>query len=563
MAKRTDRQEMMRVFPELTLEEEEALREEARVRCQTDLHYLAKEVLGYNRVTDHCHVDMARDIDTPQYKFKLLLWPRGHFKSTIGTESYPIKKILNNSNERILITNAKLDNSRKFLRAISQHFNYNALFRWLWRDKWIKDYATPFHRKEFGDKLDWVIRDVQDELILLRQYTGREATITTGAVDASLVSQHYSTIIADDLINRDYVSTMDMVQKSITYFRDLLDLLDPGGEMLIIGTRWAYMDLYGWIIDEFGGMASLRVPDGYVSEAVIEKAQETSDISKDWMISVKPAIDENGEPLFPEEFTLDVLKTLEKTKGPYEFGAQYMLNPLSKENQKFHEEWFNYIDLAPSIDMLSVCITVDPAKSLKDGADSTAMVVCGYDEMNRMYLLDGVNEQLDVDELPEVLFELVRKYRHAKTFLPVGFEAVGFQEIYVRNIERKMREEGLFFMVEPIPHRSQAKEERILRLVPRIKNGFYMPKNLLKIPYGGGESYDLIQQLKWQLLQFPFAGHDDIADALADQMEIAQAKMLPVRTGKVQKAKVDFVHPSILEDRRKRKKLLIYDDAVR
>ena len=39
-----------------------------------------------------------------------------------------------------------------------------------------------------------------------------------------MVSQHYGLIVADDLINREYVRTQEMVEKSILYFKDLLDL---------------------------------------------------------------------------------------------------------------------------------------------------------------------------------------------------------------------------------------------------------------------------------------------------------------------------------------------------
>jgi len=104
----------MRAFPNLTVEQEEVLKEESRQRCLDDLHYLAQSVLGYDKVTDHYHKDMAKDIDTPKYKFRLLLHPRGHYKSTLGTESYGIQSALRNPGLRALITNAKLDNSRKF-----------------------------------------------------------------------------------------------------------------------------------------------------------------------------------------------------------------------------------------------------------------------------------------------------------------------------------------------------------------------------------------------------------------------------------------------------------------
>lgn len=546
--------DIIRVFPNLSLEEEEAIKIQARERCKEDLHYLAKHVLGYNKITDHYHLQMARDIDTPKYRFKLLLHARGHYKSTIGTESRAIQKLLRNPNERILITNAKLDNSRKFLRAISRHFESNARFRWLWRDWWIETYASAYDKAMMKDKLDWVVRSTQDELILLRPYQGREASITTGAVDSSLVSQHYSTIIADDLVNRDYVRTPEMVEKSILYFKDLLDLLDPDGELEIIGTRWSHYDLYDWIIKNFGGKASFRVPDNYIDTEILREAEKTPEEEKEWMISIQPCRYPDGTPVFPEVFTDKVLKDLLKAKGPYEYGAQYELNPTAKENQKFKEEWFLYYDEPPNYRLLKICITVDPAKSLQDGADDTAMLVYGYDEENNMYLLDGRAEKLSVEELPEALWDLVLKwYGAGKMFYPVGFEAIGFQETYIYTLERMMREKNFFFPIEPITRRQASKEERILRLVPRVKHGFYIPRQLWISPYGGRDpAYDLALKLKNQFLMWPYAGHDDIADATADQLDIVQSTKLPDRRFEALSGgkKPEFVHPSILEDKR-------------
>lgn len=889
----------VRAFPEMTEEQEEALKEEARQKSKQDLHYLAKHLLGYDRVTDHYHKWMCMDIDNPNFRFKLLLHPRGHFKSTLGTESRSIQLLLRNPNERILITNAKLENARKFLRAIAHHWKNNSKFRWVWRDWWLYNYATAYHRADMGDKLDWVTRDVQDEFTILRPYEGREASITTSAVDASVVSQHYclfagskvltsrgllpveevreghrvltkegtfqpvkavegrkasgrkvrispaytseateltdnhrvmvyrndafqwvearelteddrlvvpkmngrsgapskttdrfwvtgiteleteefedewvydiqvdgdesfycpgmivhnSTIIADDLINREFVRTQEMVEKSILYFKDILDLLDPDGRIEVIGcltgdskvlmadtswkpiteveegeyvwsyedkkavkrkvtanipqgkddvyeiktarhsikanerhpflvvrhsedipansehtcnqefrrndwapegecprcdelrnawrekwvkvkdlkpgdkvltvarvnkdnytwwwdrvksiewsgreevydltvegsenfiangyvvhnTRWSHMDLYNWIIEEFGGVASLRVPDNYLPEDVVERSQQTPEEEKEWMISIQPVYKEDGNPVFPEEFNAKVLRQLEDSKGPYEFGAQYLLNPTPTEHQKFREEWFHQLDVMPDPSNLDVCMTVDPAKSLEDQADKFAITICGYDDYNRMYLLDGVNERLDVEQGFEVAWEYaVYYYNKAKFFLPMGFEAVGFQETYIHAFQRRMMETGTFIPIyeqttnKPgIRRREQSKEERILRLVPRIKYEFYMPRRLPKVPYNKEQQpYDLAVDLRWQLLNFPFAGHDDLADALADQLEIVQAHRLPSEKPPEQpKEERDFVHRSILEDRGKRPvdfRRYRYNDAVR
>ena len=546
--------EPIRAFPELTLEEEEALREETRDKSRNDLHYLAKHLLGFDKLTNHYHREMCIDIDSKKHKFKLLLHPRGHYKSTLASESYSILKLLRNPDEHILITNAKLGNSQKFLRSIANQFTSNPKFRWAWRDWWIKNYATNYHKQDMKDKLDWVVRNTQDEFTLLRSSMVREASITTASIDSSMVSQHYSTIIGDDIINREWVRSQELVERSILYFKDLLDLLNPDGEMVIIGTRWSHADLYAWILEEFGEKAVIRAPEGTVDDDILYRSKNT-DSKKSWMISVKPTSVE--DPIFPEEFTPEVLQSLYDAKGSYEFGAQYLLNPTPEEAQKFHKDWINWMDDSIDISALNTCITVDPAVSLDSRADRTAIVVCGYDKENNMYLLDGLNERLTEDELLEKLFEFATIYSDQSRFLlPIGFEAVGFQQTYIYNFERIMRERGKFFAVEPVKRRSRvSKEERILRLVPRVKSGFYMPRNMPRFSKREGE-YDLAQRVLWELTRFPFAGFDDLADALADQLDLVQATGLPTIPAKRIAGKVvDFVHPSTIEDKKRRKRL--------
>jgi len=411
--------------------------------------------------------------------------------------------------------------------------------------------------------LDWVTRETQDEFTLLRPYRGREASITTGGVDASMVSQHYSRIICDDLINREYVRSAEMVEKSILYFRDLLDLLDPDGTLVVIGTRWSYMDLYEWIIDNFGHRATLNVPDGYISQEIKEASDQTPDDEKEWMFSIQPCFDEQGDPIFPEEYSRKVLDDLETAKGPYEFGAQYLLNPTPKSDQSFKDEWFNKLDVMPDPSALSVCITVDPAKSLQDRADRSAVPVFGYDLHNNMYLLDGLNEKLSEDELLEAIFDLACKWQdRAKRFYPIGWEAVGFQETYIHNFERMMKERNRFFSVESIKRRVSSKEERIRRLIPRVKHGFYVPNVLLIQPRTKREDpYDLTRRLIWELTRFPRAQYDDLADATADQLDIVPSSYLPrgkkgepkEREGTFSEPKITSSHPSIVQDRRTRK----------
>lgn len=86
------------------------------------------------------------------------------------------------------------------------------------------------------------------------------------------------------------------------------------------------------------------------------------------------------------------------------------------------------------------------------------------------------------------------------------------------------------------------------------------------MPLNGSSEYDLVQRLKWQLTKFPFAGDRDLADAMADQLDIVKASRLPgEEKPPKEEPKREFTHRSILEDKHKTKfpKHQKYNDAVR
>jgi hypothetical protein len=67
-----------------------------------------------------------------------------------------------------------------------------------------------------------------------------------------------------------------------------------------------------------------------------------------WEKLIIPAIAEQddkhrktGESFFEKRFPLKLLTQL-KTEQPITFSTQYQQNPVDKDSQEFHEEWFRY-----------------------------------------------------------------------------------------------------------------------------------------------------------------------------------------------------------------------------
>lgn len=155
--------------------------------------------------------------------------------TTIVSCNWVIQRILENPNIRILLTNEKEENAKKFLSIIRNHFENNQMLRYIYGDfvskqtKWTEYEFTVSNRTKYL----------------------KEPTVMIGSIDKSSVSLHTDLIIEDDLQSRLNTQTKDQIDKVWQYHNDLRSILDPGGKRIIVGSRWDYNDIYSRIIASF------------------------------------------------------------------------------------------------------------------------------------------------------------------------------------------------------------------------------------------------------------------------------------------------------------------------
>ena len=204
-----------------------------QAKCKTDLRFLCKEVLGMKDWQDGLHDELAIELQKPG-KHKLFLIPRGHLKSSIITVGWSVQQLLINPNVRILITNAIWDLARYFLGQIAGYLT-----------------DTSPLAAIFGSFDDKGSRFTRDDLTISQRNSGiiKEPSIMTGGVEKALTGMHFDIIIHDDLVEENNINTTEQIQKIIRFRQNCLDLLDPGGIEIIVGTRWAMGDLYGHLIE--------------------------------------------------------------------------------------------------------------------------------------------------------------------------------------------------------------------------------------------------------------------------------------------------------------------------
>src|SRR5437762_937323 len=314
--------------------------------CKKSLYFLCTQMLGF-KDWDKVHDDIERRLNRPSRK-KMILVPRGHLKTSVVTKAYSIQLLLRDPNIRILIANQVWDKAREMLYEIKQMLTDKSdlpkIFGPFVSDRWRED--------------DIVIRQRNKALAA--------PTIGTSGVEAELTSSHYDVIILDDLQGLQNYQTPEQREKVKRYYRSMMDLLEPGGLLIVIGTRWHLDDVYQYIIDEESDYFDVMVRKVVENGKIIfpKKFNKKFDVlTKNWLETTEP--------------TMDYVNYLKKRPSE-EFSSQYMNEPIDAENQVFKKEYFKYYERRP--ERLYVAMKLDPAISEKQAANYFAINVSGMDE---------------------------------------------------------------------------------------------------------------------------------------------------------------------------------------
>ncbi len=225
--------ELAKAIPKLASASVAERRDLLKTIYLADFYRFAKDLLGYKDMQPHAHDEMVKVLESSATR-KLVVVPRGTFKSSLGSVAYPIWKLLKNPNETILLDSELYTNSKNFLREIKGHL--------------VSERLTMIFGQQLGGKWD------EGEIIVLpRTKNIKEASITVGGLGTTKIGQHYSCIIGDDYNSPANSESAEKCQKVIDHVRYNLNLLNPGGEYVLIGTRYAERDVIGFFLKDILG----------------------------------------------------------------------------------------------------------------------------------------------------------------------------------------------------------------------------------------------------------------------------------------------------------------------
>jgi hypothetical protein len=449
---------------------------EKRTLCKNDPIFLAQS-LGYDMEEDP-HGEFFRVLGDPNKKKKLGLWPRGTFKSSCVVVEV-VRRILNDPDIRILVMQSTIKLTKGWVSEIKSHFdgtNPNSKL-----PEWFGDFCGP--RLGTTDAFTVPAR---------RRKHLKEETVTAASPQAVTTGQHYGLLVFDDLVTANNFRNIEQLDKLWNQYNHFTPLLDPGGEILVTGTRYSHADIYGRIL-----------------------AQKDDT----WAITIKECWKPDGTLLFQQRlardgkrmigFTDELLQQIRLEMDEEVFVPQYLNKIALGKDQLFPEELLlsavratkdnpEYPSSAPTI------MYVDLSEGNKD-SDNAVVAAGKRDARNRVWLQECVAGKFASAALADIVIVLFLKLRPISVIVEKQPGAVFFVD-YVRNVAQQR---GLFIPIDvdrtPKGKQKGAKHIRISALPGPLKK-----KNLFFC--AGIADFGAFVE---EFTQYPRGRYDDRADCVA------------------------------------------------
>lgn len=152
--------------------------------------------------------------------------------------------------------------------------------------------------------------------------------------------------------------------------------LEPDGAAVVIQTRWHQDDLCGRLI------------------------KDAMDGGEKWRVLKLPAINDRGEALWPERYSVERLQQIRRAVGEYYWSALYQQEPTPREGMLFKTSELEILHGCPQVQR--IVRAWDLAVSSGKG-DYTTGVKIGLDHNGIFYVMDVVRGQWGADERNRII----------------------------------------------------------------------------------------------------------------------------------------------------------------
>lgn len=351
----------------------------------------------------------------------------------------------------------------------------------------------------------------------------RFKTLTCRGLDGSwtgIIDISKDGILAVDDLIRDREHSMSAVRMEKTwqeFMNKMVDRMNDGAQMVLIGTLWGVLD-------------------------PIVRIQKKYENDPECMFLVIPALDENDESnfdYFENGFSTAYYIRMRDDLDDAEWQAKYQQRPYKREGLTFPAESLKYFDgVIADADVRRVFGVIDVAVG---GGDNLSFPICAELKSGRFPVIRWVFDKSSPDTtIPRVVNAIQQE-----VVTEVRIEQTGVGYLYVNYLRKALKEKNITFCkVIPVDApRRMSKEDKISGYADSAKDRFeFLEKKSTIVPVGNEDGITVYKRDKdYQnamddLCMYSSQGKnatDDGADSIA-QLEIScTAKAM---------AQIDVVH---------------------
>jgi hypothetical protein len=320
------------------------------------------------------------------------------------------------------------------------------------------------------------------------------ARLTGKGFGSSVRGAHPYWIIVDDGLKDNVIYSQLQRQKSIDYFHSvIMNMLVPGGQIVVVGTPFHANDLYG----------DLKTKKG-------------------WFVIEYPAIFPDGRILWPQRWCFKDLIDKKNTQGNIIFSRENLCRPIVSDSSIFPLDILkrslvrmdSYTLVRNRDDFPKkfgkVVTGADFAISSNVGADYYCFTTFGVDEDNGMWLLDiQIGKGKTYDEQLQILKGINVRFRPDV----MVFESNVFQQIFTEGATK--------YGMPVVPHNTGVEKNDLSKGWCQLAVMF--ERSQFHIPVGDKYSCDMKDMIFEQLGSVAFTdkgglasvgGHDDICSSI-------------------------------------------------
>jgi len=412
-------------------------------------------------------------------KHTVLMAPRGHFKTSILSVSFPLWIMFREKKPKIfVILSATLDQSSEIMRMIKSKIEETPA---------LSEVLEP----ENKHSTKWTETEIE---------TKNKHRVICSPLNDSVRGKHPNYFILDDILKGEVATDVETT-KRVFYSVVFPAAQAKRGKLIVVGTPISFVDL----LNELSQPDKSQDFDFHRYSAVVFNPDGS------WK-----------EPVFPEHFSIEQLQAIRRTMPAHLFAREYMCEPISGESSAFppeviqssvklHEDLKKIYETTPGVQWYMGC---DIAVSQSERADWSVFTTIGKLPDQPFFVKDVCRKHLDSTANVTEIQRLYNIHKHNRILIEQNGVGWGPAEACTKA-DSPIRSVSIMFDT-----RAASKEKILSRLEVTMRNkSLAIPNNdvliteLSQVSYKGSNNGKNSYESKGE--------HDDTVMSLAIALEAA------------------------------------------